>query len=79
MTSGKSKFYYIKTFGCYANEADSDLIAGVLEELGFKELKRKPGNETSEIKYALKNSDVLIINSCSVRQKARIKFMASGK
>ena len=79
MTSGKSKFYYIKTFGCYANEADSDLIAGVLEELGFKELKRKPGNETSEIKYALKNSDVLIINSCSVRQKSEDKVYGLGK
>ena len=79
MTSGKSKFYYIKTFGCYANEVDSDLIAGVLEELGFKELKRKPGNETSEIKYALKNSDVLIINSCSVRQKSEDKVYGLGK
>ena len=79
MTSRKSKFYYIKTFGCYANEADSDLIAGVLEELGFKELKRKPGNETSEIKYALKNSDVLIINSCSVRQKSEDKVYGLGK
>ena len=79
MTSEKSKFYYIKTFGCYANEADSDLIAGVLEDLGFKELKRKPGNETSEIKYALKNSDVLIINSCSVRQKSEDKVYGLGK
>jgi len=79
MTSRKSKFYYIKTFGCYANEADSDLIAGVLEDLGFKELKRKPGNETSEIKYALKNSDVLIINSCSVRQKSEDKVYGLGK
>jgi tRNA-2-methylthio-N6-dimethylallyladenosine synthase len=79
MISVKSKRYYIKTFGCYANEVDSDYTAGFLEKLGFKELKRKVGNETTEIKHALKNSDILIINSCSVRQKSEDKVYGIGK
>ena len=79
MIFSKSKRYYIKTFGCYANEADSDYIAGVLESAGFKELKKKDGNETTEIKYALKNADILIVNSCSVRQKSEDKVYGIGK
>ncbi len=77
--SSVEKSYYIKTFGCYANEADSDLIAGVLEKAGFKELKKKNGNETQEISHALKNSDILIVNSCSVRQKSEDKVYGLGK
>ncbi len=80
MTTLKSKKYYIKTFGCYANEVDSDVIAGVLEDLGFKELKKlKFRNETEEVNYALKNSDVFIVNSCSVRQKSEDKVYGLGK
>jgi len=77
--SSVEKFYYIKTFGCYANEADSDLIAGVLEKAGFKELKTISGNETQEITHALKNSDILIVNSCSIRQKSEDKVYGLGK
>ena len=79
MVSKKSGTYYIKTFGCYANEADSDLIAGVLEKLGFRELKIKKSNETYEIRYALEKADVLVVNSCSVRQKSEDKVYGLGK
>jgi len=75
----KSKKYYIKTFGCYANEVDSDYISGLLENLGFSELEKKGRNETEEIEHALKNSDILIINSCSVRQKSEDKVYGIGK
>lgn len=79
MVSQKQKKYYIKTFGCYANEVDSDYIAGVLENLGFKELSKKEGNETTEIRHALKNADIVIINSCSIRQKSEDKVYGIGK
>ena len=75
----KSKKYYIKTFGCYANEVDSDYIAGLLENLGFSELEKRGRNETEEIGYALKNADILVINSCSVRQKSEDKVYGIGK
>jgi tRNA-2-methylthio-N6-dimethylallyladenosine synthase len=75
-----SKSYFIKTFGCYANEADSNLIAGVLEDLGFSELKLpKFKNEVEEINYILKKADLFIVNSCSVRQKSEDKIYGVGK
>ncbi len=79
MAKEKSKKYYIKTFGCYANEVDSDLTAGVLESLGFEELDKKEGNETTEIRYALEKADILVVNSCSVRQKSEDKVYGMGK
>lgn len=66
--------YSIKTFGCYANEVDSDVMAGILNSLGFSELRvPKLKNETEEVKYILENADVFIVNTCSVRQKSEDK------
>ena len=50
--------YFIQTYGCQANKADSERIAGVLEAMGF--------DETSELDFA----DIVILNTCSVRQSA---------
>ena len=33
---GKDKLYFIRTYGCQGNEADSEVIAGILEFLGYK-------------------------------------------
>jgi len=80
MLSSISKTYFIKTFGCYANEADSNLIAGVLEDVSFLELKLpKFKNEVEEINYVLKKADLFIVNSCSVRQKSEDKVYGIGK
>ena len=32
---GKDKTYYIFTYGCQGNEADSEVMAGILEEIGY--------------------------------------------
>jgi tRNA-2-methylthio-N6-dimethylallyladenosine synthase len=50
--------YFIQTFGCQANKADSERIAGVLEAMGFEESSK------------ILNADVIILNTCSVRQSA---------
>jgi len=52
------KKYYIKTFGCQANEADSERIARLYQEKGFKPAQ------------SLDKADVVIINTCSVRESA---------
>lgn len=52
------KKYYIKTFGCQANEADSERIARLYQEKGFKPAKK------------IEEADVIIINTCSVRESA---------
>jgi len=55
------KKYYIETFGCQANEADSNRLCGILESVGL------------ERSVCLEDADIFIINSCSVRQKSEDK------
>lgn len=50
--------YFVKTFGCQMNEADSEKISGVLEKKGYKSVL-KP-----------EDADLVVINSCSVRESA---------
>ncbi|GIW69395.1 MAG: tRNA-2-methylthio-N(6)-dimethylallyladenosine synthase [Patescibacteria group bacterium] len=76
----KSKTYYIKTYGCQANTADSGTIAGILEAVGFEPLAiPKFKTEKEELQYVMKNTDLFIINSCSVRQKSEDKVYGIGK
>ena len=55
---GKGKTYYIFTYGCQGNEADSEVMAGILEEVGYT-LSTDP-----------MNSDVVILNTCAIRENA---------
>jgi tRNA-2-methylthio-N6-dimethylallyladenosine synthase len=54
--------YYIKTFGCQMNEYDSSRMGDVLEAGSGLE----PTNDPAE-------ADVLLMNTCSVREKAEDK------
>jgi tRNA-2-methylthio-N6-dimethylallyladenosine synthase len=57
-----SKRVYIKTFGCQMNEYDSDKMADVLHAAEGLELTRNP-----------EEADVILFNTCSVREKAQEK------
>ncbi len=50
--------YFIKTFGCQMNASDSERVASLLEEIGYKKAS------------SLKEADLVIFNLCSVRQTA---------
>ena len=50
--------FYILTFGCQMNKNDSERVAGLLKFIGLSK------TETSD------DADVLLINTCSVRQSA---------
>ncbi len=50
--------YYIKTFGCAANEADSERIAAFYEARGYTAAK------------TMKTADDVVINTCMIRQSA---------
>lgn len=56
--------YYIITFGCQMNKSDSERIASVLEEQGYKPIKADLSAE------ALAKADLIVVNMCSVRQSA---------
>ena len=56
------KTYKIVTFGCQMNARDSEKLAGVLEEKGYKEIN----DENS--------ADIVIFNTCTVRENANQKL-----
>ena len=67
MSTYNPKKYLIQTYGCQANIADSNKIAGILEALGFEQAT------------TLKETDLFVINTCSVRQKSDDKVYGLGK
>lgn len=58
------KKYYIKTFGCQMNVYDSQRIAAILKSLGYAEAS------------SLRNADLVILNTCHIREKAAEKVFS---
>jgi tRNA-2-methylthio-N6-dimethylallyladenosine synthase len=58
------KRYHVTTFGCQMNEHDSERMKGMLESLGYAEAP------------AADDADVILFNTCSIREKADSKFIA---
>lgn len=54
----------IETFGCQMNIHDSERMAGLLEQAGY------------ELTADMTDADVVVINTCSVREKAEEKVFA---
>ncbi|MBE0466781.1 MAG: tRNA (N6-isopentenyl adenosine(37)-C2)-methylthiotransferase MiaB, partial [Candidatus Desulforudis sp.] len=54
--------YHIMTFGCQMNEFDSELMAGLLEGMGY------------EFTESLREADVVMLNTCCVRESAENKI-----
>ena len=54
--------YFIETYGCQMNAHDSERIAGLLERAGY-EATPEP-----------RDADVVVINTCSVRERAEEKL-----
>jgi tRNA-2-methylthio-N6-dimethylallyladenosine synthase len=54
--------YLIETFGCQMNVHDSERMAGLLEQAGF------------EATEAAADADLVVINTCSVRERAEDKL-----
>ena len=52
---------FLKTYGCHANKADSESIAGLLEEKGH------------QLAQSESSADYIIVNSCSVKNTTQSK------
>lgn len=59
-----SKSLYIKTFGCQMNERDSEIIEQLLAQEGYVATGSAAG------------ADVVLINTCSIREKAEQKVFS---
>jgi len=58
---GEGKQYWINTFGCQMNEHDSEVMAALVENLGYR-----PASDPQE-------AELVIINTCAVRKKPEDK------
>ena len=57
--------YHVATYGCQANVRDGEVISGILENMGY--------TFTNE----LKDADVIILNTCAIRENAEKKILGT--
>lgn len=60
---GVGKKFYLRTYGCQANERDSETIAGILLALGFTRCDKE------------EEADFILLNTCAVRKNAEDKVL----
>ena len=58
-----SRTYHLTTFGCQMNEHDSERMAGMLDQLGYRRVE------------AREDADVILFNTCSIRESADNRFI----
>jgi len=58
---GEGKKFLIRTYGCQMNEHDTEVMAGILMEMGYSP------TETAE------EADVILLNTCAIRENAENK------
>lgn len=57
--------YIIRTWGCQMNERDSEIMAGVLEESGYRAVAKE------------EEADLIIYNTCLIRENAELKVFGN--
>lgn len=50
--------YFIETYGCQMNVADSEVVAAILESIGFKQAE------------TIETANLVLVNTCSIRDNA---------
>src|SRR5699024_3504026 len=58
---GDGKKFLIRTYGCQMNEHDTEVMAGILTEMGYE--SRADKNE----------ADIILLNTCAIRENAEYK------
>lgn len=58
---GEDKKFLIRTYGCQMNEHDTEVMAGILSEMGY-ETTNDP-----------KEADIILLNTCAIRENAENK------
>ncbi len=56
LSSGKQ--FYIESYGCQMNFSDSEIVASILGEIGYRSTRN------------MEEADLILINTCSIREKA---------
>lgn len=64
LENGVTRKAFVLTFGCQQNEADSEKIAGMAEEMGY------------EITDTPEQADLIVVNTCAIREHAEKKALS---
>lgn len=60
-TLGEHKYYHIQTYGCQMNEHDTEVIMGLLEQMGYRYIGER------------NKADIILLNTCAIRENAEDK------
>jgi len=58
---GNGRKFYIRTYGCQMNEHDTEVMAGILTEMGY------------EPTDSVETADIVLLNTCAIRENAENK------
>ncbi|MFP7695961.1 tRNA (N6-isopentenyl adenosine(37)-C2)-methylthiotransferase MiaB [Trueperella sp. LYQ143] len=68
------KTYAVRTLGCQMNVHDSERLAGLLDQAGYVPVELVPQKAQRATEAGDMGADVLVINTCSVRENAANKL-----
>ncbi|MBQ4607290.1 MAG: hypothetical protein IJB15_11320, partial [Clostridia bacterium] len=63
-TGSAAPGYYILTFGCQQNEADSERLGGLCAAMGYRRVD------------AMAEADLILVNTCAIREHAEKKALS---
>ena len=55
---------YIETYGCQMNVADSEVVASIMETVGY------------DMAESVEDADAILLNTCSIRDNAEQKIVS---
>ena len=57
------KSFFVETYGCQMNVADSETVGGILSQAGYQRAE------------ALEKADVILVNTCAIRERAEERVL----
>ncbi len=63
--AGRRRGVFVLTFGCQQNEADSEKLAGMAQEMGYTPVDRP------------EDADLILVNTCAIREHAESRALAA--
>ena len=74
---GRPRTYHVRTLGCQMNVHDSEHMAGLLERAGYLRVEDVPEAAARATDAGDCGADVVIINTCSVRENAATRLFGN--